>query len=275
MGPGYIAQLGGNTIHIIKCQSVEVKINPNPEFCSLEIPILYHNKSMFMSSTSHIIIEHARKASCSKILPIKRKMTENGSNSHQNWDWQKPWKHWDQCLEKNSNLLKFVTWKAEECTHRKKLRDIKVRSISQWQNKSSETIQQMILENLPGEKFLRNICRMTHQQILEQRQRFWSCLCSHLYDDSYCSIYRMDNQYNNQRLSNQKRSRMLIHARSSLIQFTKKLNFEKSRVQKFKCITKRRIWPRKDHNWKFTPRKSLNGSSLIRKSYGTTQTNST
>ena len=74
MGPGYTAQLDGYTIHIIKCQSVEVKINPDPEFCTLEIPIIYHKEPMFMSPTSHIIIKHARKTTCSKILPIKFKI---------------------------------------------------------------------------------------------------------------------------------------------------------------------------------------------------------
>ena len=71
MGPGYTAQLAGNVIHIIKCQPVEVKIEPYPKFCTLEIPIRYHNELLYMSLDSKIIIKHARKVACNKILPIK------------------------------------------------------------------------------------------------------------------------------------------------------------------------------------------------------------
>ena len=71
MGPGYKAHLAGNVIHIIKCQPVEITINPNPPSCFQDIPILYHNKPFFMSSTSSIIIEHSHKIPCNKILSIK------------------------------------------------------------------------------------------------------------------------------------------------------------------------------------------------------------
>ena len=71
MGPGHMAQLGGNVIHIIKCQPVEVLINPNPNSCTNEIPILYHNEPMFISSKSRIIIKHARKMPCNRLFPVK------------------------------------------------------------------------------------------------------------------------------------------------------------------------------------------------------------
>ena len=71
MGPGYTGQLAGNVIHIIKCQPVEVKINPYPKFFTQDIPILYHDKPLFMSSSSNIIIKNSQKIPCSKILPIK------------------------------------------------------------------------------------------------------------------------------------------------------------------------------------------------------------
>lgn len=71
MGPGFTAQLAGNVIHIVKCQPVEISINPDPPSCFQDIPILYHNKPLFMSSTSSIIIQHSKKIRCNKILPVK------------------------------------------------------------------------------------------------------------------------------------------------------------------------------------------------------------
>lgn len=77
MGPGFTGQLAGNVIHIIKCQPVEIKINPYPKICTQDIPILYHNEPLFMSSTSNIIIKHSQKLKCNKILPIKFKINGN------------------------------------------------------------------------------------------------------------------------------------------------------------------------------------------------------
>lgn len=77
MGPGYTGQLAGNVIHIIKCQPVEVKINPYPKICTQDVPILYHNEPLFMSSTSHVIIKNSQKLKCNKILPVKFKINGN------------------------------------------------------------------------------------------------------------------------------------------------------------------------------------------------------
>lgn len=77
MGHGFTGQLAGNLIHIIKCQPVEVKIDPYPKICTQDIPILYHNEPLFMSSTSHIIIKHSQKLNCNKILPVKFRINGN------------------------------------------------------------------------------------------------------------------------------------------------------------------------------------------------------
>ena len=74
MGPGYTAQLAGNVIHLIKCQHVEVRIEPNPKFCTQEIPIRYHDQLLYMTSDSKLIIRQSRKLKCNKILPIKFKI---------------------------------------------------------------------------------------------------------------------------------------------------------------------------------------------------------
>lgn len=77
MGPRFTSQLPGNVIHIIKCQPIEITINPNPKNYNQDIPMLYHNKSVFMSFTSGIIIKLSRKIKCNRITPVQFRVNGN------------------------------------------------------------------------------------------------------------------------------------------------------------------------------------------------------
>lgn len=71
LGYGFSAYTTGDVIHIVKCQPVEVVINPNPRECYDQIPILYNGKNLFLSTITRTIIKHATLKTCNKILPVE------------------------------------------------------------------------------------------------------------------------------------------------------------------------------------------------------------
>jgi hypothetical protein len=70
MGPGYMAHVAGELIHIVKCLAVEVKIRENLKTCYKQIPIEYNNQEMFLSAKTNIIIKNGIETMFNKILPI-------------------------------------------------------------------------------------------------------------------------------------------------------------------------------------------------------------
>lgn len=52
--PGYMAQLMGESITIVKCQAVEVIVR-HTSTCFNELPIIYNNRTAFMTPKNHLI----------------------------------------------------------------------------------------------------------------------------------------------------------------------------------------------------------------------------
>lgn len=76
MGPGYMAHLSGELIHIVKCVAVEIEIRDNLETCYNEIPIIYKEKEMFLSHKTKIIVQHGTERKCNKILSVGFKIDD-------------------------------------------------------------------------------------------------------------------------------------------------------------------------------------------------------
>lgn len=70
MGPGYMAHLSGELIHIVKCVAVEVEIRDNLETCFNQIPVNYREMDMFLSYKTKILIKHGTERKCNKLLPV-------------------------------------------------------------------------------------------------------------------------------------------------------------------------------------------------------------
>ncbi|XP_043487840.1 uncharacterized protein LOC122514827 [Polistes fuscatus] len=66
--PGYMAVIGGEVAHIIKCTPVPVKVRHAGE-CYRELPVTYQNTSMFLKPKSRILVSKGTEESCSALLP--------------------------------------------------------------------------------------------------------------------------------------------------------------------------------------------------------------
>jgi len=67
-GPGYMAVISGEVVHIIKCTLVDVKIQHVKE-CNLELPVQKGNETYFLSPRTHILIKTGTQISCNRITP--------------------------------------------------------------------------------------------------------------------------------------------------------------------------------------------------------------
>jgi len=67
-GPGYMAVISGEVVHIIKCTLVDVKIQHVKE-CYLELPVQKGNETYFLSPRTHILIKTGTQISCNRITP--------------------------------------------------------------------------------------------------------------------------------------------------------------------------------------------------------------
>ena len=66
--PGYMAVLGGETIYIIKCVAVVVKLRESDE-CYSELPVSKDNKSYFLTPRTRILKQNGIQINCNSILP--------------------------------------------------------------------------------------------------------------------------------------------------------------------------------------------------------------
>lgn len=55
--PGYTAFVEGEVIHLAQCQAVGVKLRPSTR-CYHELPVVYGNKTIFMTPRSHLLQEY-------------------------------------------------------------------------------------------------------------------------------------------------------------------------------------------------------------------------
>ena len=70
MGPGYMAHLSGELVHIVKCLPVEVNVRENLDICYLQIPVKHNNKNMFLSHRTKILLKQSTETKCNKLLRI-------------------------------------------------------------------------------------------------------------------------------------------------------------------------------------------------------------
>ncbi|KYN13162.1 hypothetical protein ALC57_14657 [Trachymyrmex cornetzi] len=67
-GPGYMAVISGEVVHIIKCTPVVVKIQHVKE-CYSELPVQKDNETYFLSPRTHILIKTGTQISCNCVIP--------------------------------------------------------------------------------------------------------------------------------------------------------------------------------------------------------------
>jgi len=67
-GPGYMALLSGEVIHIIKCVGVEVKIARTEE-CYEQLPVILNNQTQFLTPQTHILLQQGTQITCNAFAP--------------------------------------------------------------------------------------------------------------------------------------------------------------------------------------------------------------
>jgi hypothetical protein len=67
-GPGYMALLAGEVIHIVKCVPVEVKIARTSE-CYEQLPVLRGNDTYFLTPQTHILLRQGTQITCNSFAP--------------------------------------------------------------------------------------------------------------------------------------------------------------------------------------------------------------
>lgn len=68
--PGYTAKLAGEVAYIGKCKPVTVEFRSD-ERCWLELPVTYHNQSMFLTPRNRILVSYGHEIPCNPLLPTK------------------------------------------------------------------------------------------------------------------------------------------------------------------------------------------------------------
>ncbi|EZA46687.1 hypothetical protein X777_03446 [Ooceraea biroi] len=67
-GPGYMALLAGEVIHIVKCVPVEVKILRTSE-CYNQLPVTLKNETYFLTPQTHVLLKQGTQISCNPLAP--------------------------------------------------------------------------------------------------------------------------------------------------------------------------------------------------------------
>ena len=67
-GPGYMAVVAGEVVHIIKCVPVEIKME-HGESCYAELQVTGNNKTHFLTPRTHILNTQGTEIPCNRILP--------------------------------------------------------------------------------------------------------------------------------------------------------------------------------------------------------------
>lgn len=67
-GPGYMALLSGEVIHIIKCVPVEVKVAQTNE-CYDQLPVIRENRTQFLTPQTHILMRQGTQITCNLFAP--------------------------------------------------------------------------------------------------------------------------------------------------------------------------------------------------------------
>ena len=75
-GPGYMALLAGEVIHIIKCVPVEVKLDQT-EHCYSQLPVLHNNETYFLTPQTHILLRQGTQTTCNALAPAMYLMEDS------------------------------------------------------------------------------------------------------------------------------------------------------------------------------------------------------
>jgi len=67
-GPGYMALLAGEVIHIVKCVPVEVRLAQVQE-CYDQLPVTRDNKTLFLTPQTHILLRQGTQVACNSLAP--------------------------------------------------------------------------------------------------------------------------------------------------------------------------------------------------------------
>lgn len=67
-GPGYMALLSGEVIHIVKCVPVEIRI-ARTEKCYDQLPVLRGNETHFLTPQTHILLRQGIQTACNAFAP--------------------------------------------------------------------------------------------------------------------------------------------------------------------------------------------------------------
>ena len=67
-GPGYMALLAGEVIHIVKCVPVEVKLALTQE-CYDQLPVIRNNITYFLTPRTHILLRQGTQVTCNALTP--------------------------------------------------------------------------------------------------------------------------------------------------------------------------------------------------------------
>ena len=67
-GPGFMAVVSGEVVHVIECIPTEVTLNRLPE-CYLELPVERNGTAMFLTPKTHVLKNHGTTTSCDSVLP--------------------------------------------------------------------------------------------------------------------------------------------------------------------------------------------------------------
>ncbi|XP_067209354.1 uncharacterized protein [Linepithema humile] len=67
-GPGYMALLAGEVIHIVKCVPVEVRV-AHTEECYDQLPVTRENRTQFLTPQTHILLRQGTQITCNLFAP--------------------------------------------------------------------------------------------------------------------------------------------------------------------------------------------------------------
>ena len=72
-GPGYMAMVSGEVIHVIKCIPVEVTVQHGDE-CYADLRVLHNNKTHFLTPKTHILKSQGTIINCNPFLASQYKI---------------------------------------------------------------------------------------------------------------------------------------------------------------------------------------------------------
>ena len=77
-GPGYMAVVSGEVIHLMKCVATEVKIKNGTE-CYAQLQVERNNETMFLTPRTRILLKRGVQVNCNHLLPSYYKVTRTGN----------------------------------------------------------------------------------------------------------------------------------------------------------------------------------------------------